>query len=146
MPVQNPMVWMHFINLPNPSSRTRPWGLRSLYQKWVPDIKIQKCFWGVQRGRCVRLTIPLPSVSRLSRQCRILNISQPYRPSRLVTGIVLFFIWRWCSYLTVSTPMGFHWLLRRYFYFLYIDDIRTSQGKDIWYSAACYRDSFTFYM
>jgi hypothetical protein len=30
-----------------------------------------------------------PSVSRLSRQCGILNISQPYRPPWLVTGMAL---------------------------------------------------------
>jgi hypothetical protein len=42
-------------------------------------------------GSKVRLSTLPPSVSRLSRQCGILNISQAYRPPRLVTGISLLF-------------------------------------------------------
>jgi hypothetical protein len=35
--VPDPMKEMNVFNLPNPSGRTWPWGLLSLYQKWVPE-------------------------------------------------------------------------------------------------------------
>jgi hypothetical protein len=43
----------------------------------------------VECGRCVWLTILPPSMSWLSRQCGILNITQLYRPPMPVTGIAL---------------------------------------------------------
>jgi hypothetical protein len=64
---------------------------RNEYRK---DLKKKKqCFGGVKRGWCVGLKTLPPSMSRLSRQCGILNISQPYWPSRPVTGIYLLFVY-----------------------------------------------------
>jgi hypothetical protein len=46
------------------------------------SLKIQR-----SRVRCVGLVNLPPSVGRLSTQCGVLNISQPYRPPWPVTGI-----------------------------------------------------------
>jgi hypothetical protein len=41
----------------------------------------KKCFWRLERGRRASLTSSPPSVTRLPRQCRILNTSQPPQAS-----------------------------------------------------------------
>jgi hypothetical protein len=46
--------WIVF-NLPNPSSRTKPWDLFSFEQKWVPEEE-EEYFWGVKRCRYVKQT------------------------------------------------------------------------------------------
>jgi hypothetical protein len=115
----------------------------------------------------VRLKTSPPSMIRLYRHCRILHIIKSYGPQGCVTviallsymymfvphmnhmpplsvtGIVLFFICRSCSYLTGNTFAGLHGLLRGSSTYLYVDDVHSSQETHLRASAASYEDSFT---
>jgi hypothetical protein len=79
------------LNLPNPSGRTSP-GVYSASNRNEYRKHKKKCFWGVERCRCIGLTTLPPSISRLSGQCGILNISRPYRPPRPVTGTAFLYL------------------------------------------------------
>jgi hypothetical protein len=89
--VQDPMSWFfpNYLILP---AALGP-GIYSASNRNEYLKQKNKCFWGVKCGRCVGLPTLPPSMSRLSRQCGILNISEQHRPPWPVTGITLLFYW-----------------------------------------------------
>jgi hypothetical protein len=112
--VRVPMKSLHFFNLPNPSGCTKAPG----FTQPITEMSTRRSFWGVKRGRHIKLTTLPPSVSWMSRKCGFLNISQPYRPPRSVTRIALFFTTKlWLIshkqlLLTVSVACGGkYWLI-----------------------------------
>jgi hypothetical protein len=75
----------------------------------------EEIFWGVKRGRCVRLT-SRSSLSRLSKQCGVLNTSECCGPPQPVTGIalllLLYTIWYIIYYSVYSrqTMLRVYWV------------------------------------
>jgi hypothetical protein len=75
------------------------------------------------RARPVRRAENLTAVSRVSRQCGVLNISQSYRSPEPVTGITLLFFTFYFIIIIIiftgGTRYFFYFLLYYYYYYYY---------------------------
>jgi hypothetical protein len=98
-----------FFNLPNPLRPHKVLGFIQLPTEM--STRSRKIMFLSSRGRLT--TLP-PFVSRLSRQCGILNNSQSYRPPRPVTGIALLYgggvCFLWDTNWTISTATSSQYL------------------------------------